>query len=87
VNDLLKRLAEIEGWDKVPYSLVSTWNPLTNDAQALGLVKKYLVDVYRLLGGWEVLCDHESGDAERTVKATHKDLNTAICMAVVEAYK
>jgi hypothetical protein len=54
------------------------WNPLTNDAQALGLVKKHEVLIEECSGdGWHTMCDGE--------QRCDPDLNRAICLAVIAA--
>lgn len=73
----------------------TAWNPIENGAQALALVKKYKVGI-----GPDFRCSPEEPEAQYTglweadiayppkaVTQYHEDLNTAICMAVVEAHK
>jgi len=102
-ENLLKRLSEIEGWtwdhswgsegavDEGWYDHDHYMTPLTNDAQALALVKKY--HIY-LEPEYYDKCEHEREFSGKWAASTphgrlifHEDLNTAICMAVVEAHK
>jgi len=97
VSDLLKKLAEIEGiekswmenrrefvwacapkWDVAAGDwVVKEWNPKKNDAQALALVKKYGLCLRNVDDEWLV--------TTALAGAAHEDLNTAICMAIVES--
>lgn len=81
-EEILRRVAEIEGfvngaeveWD---------WNPLTNDAQAMGLVKKYrcgVINPYEGKEEWSVLCESAAWCADES-------LNRAICLAIIEAHQ
>jgi hypothetical protein len=92
--DLLKRLAEIEGKEFNPKIVVpewsgygyGDWNPLTNDAQAMALVKKYNVAVSRGYSRDGTTADWVAwalGSERGMEEASDSDLNTAICMAVV----
>lgn len=95
MSDLLKRLAEIEGivggvivhkfWEGHP-GVEEEWNPLENDAQALALVKKYKINIYSFDDG-SYGASITSDDVEWAVEFAlrNPDLNTAICMAIVES--
>jgi len=58
------------------------FKPLTNDAQAMALLKKYLLTVL-WSGQWEVV--HEGNNSVLSV-GEDESLNRAICMAIVEAH-
>jgi len=95
-DELLRRLAWIEKADLMnraggalaPYwkhdamGVHEPWNPLTRDAQAMALMKKYLLTVM-WSGQWEVV--HEGNNSVLSV-GEDESLNRAICMAIVEAH-
>jgi len=69
------------------------WRPLTDDAQAMALLKKYRVNIIgpskNVDTGGEIplraICAGPVGRATRYVDE-HTDLNRAICIAIVEAH-
>jgi hypothetical protein len=100
-DEILMRLAEIEGlaWNRnTSRSLAKAtgawrlWNPLTNDAQAMALMKKYKVGVVNfesptLIYPLVTDRDHGWGAYCGTGGSVYNDnLNRAICMAIVEAH-
>lgn len=93
-EEILRRLAEIEGHERQEYDDPALgvdyimevddgfecWNPLERDQDALGLVKKYEVLIEECNGdGWHTMCDGE--------QRCDPDLNKAICLAIIEAHK
>lgn len=60
------------------------YNPLTNDAQAMALVKTFRMDVYPDGDEWAAYVPFANGVGFRN---TDIDLNRAICLAVAKMQK
>lgn len=86
--ELTKLCAEAMGYelhltDSLPmmvgFSLGIAWNPLHDDAQAMALVKKFGLAVYRYAGQWTAELSANCSDSA--------DLNRAICECVAKLQK
>jgi hypothetical protein len=108
-DELLRRLAWIEKADLMnraggalaPYwkhdamGVHEPWNPLTRDAQAMALLRKYMTapehhwewEMYQAPmkeGGYKFVVRIDGDTGERIVIS--ESLNRAICLAIVEAH-
>ena len=97
MKDLLKKLAEIDGVKECEpgvYRYASstarqwlmTFNPLTNDAQAMALLRKLLVKGWMLYAYGDDIYKLESPKITMN-SVKNKDLNICICETYAEAHK
>ena len=96
--ELCKRIAEIEGYNVGIWhdfvaitnpkddSYLGEYNPLTDDALNHQLMIKYKIDVLNPCKFVNAYVCFKSGNAAK-IKATDKNLNKAICLAIIEANK
>ena len=100
--EICKRIAEIDGvkvrdiggviciLEATGSSLMKTpttrYNPLTDDALNHQLMIKYKIDVLNPCKFVNAYVCFKSGNAAK-IKATDKNLNKAICLAIIEANK
>jgi len=97
-EEILKRLAEIEGYKLSEYGFrystafnaiihyqdddFSPWNPLHDDAQCLALVKKYRITL--LSSGPKY---YNAIVSVSSAWGIDESLNRAVCLAIIEAHK
>lgn len=92
-EELLKRVAEIEGFTKHPdqhtYWVDShRWNPLTNGSDLLPLIEKYTKTNVIACISWEGdRYEIESYVGERVFTVFDKSLARTCLMAIIEAHK
>jgi hypothetical protein len=76
-----------ENWDEAWHGQGGTWHPnyspMTNATQAFELVERKCLTVGRLPNGDWLACGAANGAA---TDATHADLKTAICLAVLRMH-
>ena len=101
-EEILKRLAEIEGYKLSEYGFrystafnaiisyqdddFSPWNPLHDDAQCLALVKKYAIDLTFSPSSNFRTCRWKATMFPIS-EVSDESLNRAVCMAIIEAHK